>query len=811
MDTIIRDIRFAARSLIRSRSFFVTAVLALGLGTGAAAAVFSLLDGVVLRSLPFRQPDRLVMLWATNTDKSLDHEPVSPVNFVDYRTLHGVFDDAAAWWRPELNLTDDANADPIRVSAVETSQNLFTLLGVRPLIGHGFAVDTGLNGRAQEVVISHRLWQSRFHGDSAIVGRSIRLNGYLYSVSGVMPPGFDFPAGTDVWQRLQWDLTHHSRGAHFMEGVARLRPGVDLGRANREMAGLGARLAGEFRGTNAGWSMRAVHLDREIAGAFRPALFALIGASGFLLFIACLNVANLLLARATSRRREVAVRAAIGASRGRLVRQFLTESLVLAVIGSALGLLVAIAGVKGLLAWSPIDIPRAADVKVSLVVLLFATLLAALTAVVFGLVPALMQSRVQLHDALRDSTRGASARQRGARGALVVGEVALAVVLLVGAGLLVRSVDHLLQASAGIDPTSVVSADIQLPDAAYRDWGRVDRFYASLLSSMRDRPEVRSAGVTHFLPLAPSWRLPIAVEGAAPVPAGDEPTVQFHMVDEGYFRTLRVPIVRGRDFTARDDSSGVAVVVINQALARQLFPGQDPIGHRLITDVRQIGPLGMRVAIGDAHDIVGVVQNVKNNSIRNAAEPAVFFPDHQFPFREMHVVLRGTGSVAQLAALVRDEVHRLDPGLPVTAVQTMRRVLSAEADPPRFIMLVLGVFAVLALLLAAVGIYGILSYAVNNRRRELGIRLALGAAPGTLLGMVLREGLLLAAGGCAIGVIAAYFASGALRGFLYGVAPWDPLTVLVVVGVVGVVALAACLVPGRRAASAEPAGALRVD
>ncbi len=811
MDGLARDIRFAFRSLFRSRSFAVTAILALGLGTGAAAAVFSLLDGVVLRPLPFARPQQLVMLWATNRDKSLDHEPLSPVNFVDYRSLHGVFTDAAAWWRPELNLTDDANADPIRVAAVETSQNLFSLLGTRPLIGHGFAVDTGLFGHEHEVVISHRLWESRFRGDTALVGRAVRLNGYLYTVTGIMPPDFDFPAGTDVWQRLQWDLTQHSRGAHFMEGVARLRPGVALDGANRELAALGGRLASEFRATNIGWGMRAIALDREIAGVFRPALLALIGASGFLLFIACLNVANLLLARATARRREVAVRAAIGASRGRLVRQFLTESLVLALLGSLLGLVVAVAGVKGLLAWSPIAIPRASDVHVNALVLVFTTLLTAITAVVFGLVPALMMSRTRLSDALRDGARGASARERGARGLLVVSEVALAVVLLVGAGLLVRSVDRLLRAPAGVDPSSVVSADIQLPDVAYADWGRVDRFYATLLSSLRSHAEVQSAGATHFLPLVPSWRLPLVVEGAASVPAGDEPTVQFHMVDEGYFRTLHVPMLRGRDFDAHDDSSGMAVVIVNEALARQLFPDGGAIGRRLLTDVRYIGPLGYRMAIGNAHEVVGVVHDVKNNSIRNAAEPAAYFSAHQFPFREMHIVLRGPGASAQLVGLLRDDVHRLDPGLPVTDVRTMDRVLATEADPPRFIMLVLGMFALLALVLAAVGIYGILTYTVNQRRREMGIRLALGAAPGALLAMVMREGLLLAVAGCAVGAVAAFFASGALRGFLYGVAPWDPLTVLAVVGVVCAVALAACLLPGRRAAGAEPAGALRVE
>src|SRR5919107_1031215 len=373
MDTLFSDIRFAVRSLVRSPSFALTAILALGLGIGSTAGVFSLLEGVVLRPLPFRQPDRLVTIWDTNREKTLAHEPISPVTFNDYRGLSAVFQDAAAWWRPQLNLADETG-DPIRVSAVETSDNLFKVLGVQPAVGRGFTTHPGLFGDEHEAIISHRLWQTRFGGDPAVVGRAIRLNGFTYTVVGIMPPGFGFPGETDLWQQLQWDLHNHSRGAHFMESVARLQPGVTPERANRELAALATRLGAEFRATNAGWSPKVIELDRETAGVFRPGLFALFGASALLLFIACINVANLLLARAASRRREVALRAAIGASRPRLIRLFLTESLVLAVAGSALGLGIAVASVRGLLAWSPVRIPRADGVSVDLSVLLFATL-----------------------------------------------------------------------------------------------------------------------------------------------------------------------------------------------------------------------------------------------------------------------------------------------------------------------------------------------------------------------------------------------------------------------------------------------------
>ena len=439
MDTLISDVRFAVRSLLRSPSFTITAVLALGLGIGSTAGVFSLLEAVVLRPLPFfREPSRLVAIWDTNREKGLAHEPISPVTFHDYRGLTTVFDDAAAWWRPQLNLADQTG-DPIRVSAVEASENLFKVLGVQPALGRAFTIHPDLFGPEQEAVISHRLWQTRFGGDASVIGRVIRLNGFSYTVVGIMPPGFGFPGETDLWQQLQWNLHNHSRGAHFMESVARLKPGVTVERANRELAALSVELGREFRATNAGWTPKAIELDRETAGVFRPGLFALFGASALLLLIACINVANLLLARASSRRREVALRSAIGASRRDLVRLFLTESVVLAVAGAMVGLVVAVLSVKALVIGSPVRIPRADDIGIDAPVLVFATVVAAITALTFGLFPALVMSRAELQDALKDGTRGSGAQGRAMRSALVVVEVALAVMLLAGAGLLVAA------------------------------------------------------------------------------------------------------------------------------------------------------------------------------------------------------------------------------------------------------------------------------------------------------------------------------------------------------------------------------------
>ena len=809
MTTFANDLRFALRTLRRAPSFSIAAILALGLGTGSAAGIYSLLRGVVLRPLPYANPTQLVMLWETNRTKGLEHELISPVNFGDYRALTNVFADAAAWWRPQINLSDDAG-EPVRVNAIETTENLFSVLGVRPYIGNNFVIHPKLYGPEHQAIISHRLWQSRFAGARDVIGKVVHLNGFNYTVIGVMPPGFSYPGDTDLWQQMQWDLSQHSRFAHFMESVARVKPGVSIDRVDRELASLSARLAAENKASNGNWNARVVGLDREVAGLFRPALFALLGAAGLLLLIACINVANLLLARAVARRREVALRTAIGASRTRLLRLFLTESLVLAGIGSALGLVIAIASVKGLLAWTPIRIPRADGISVDISVLAFATAIAAVTAMVFGLVPAVFMSRAELQDGLKEGARGTGARGKKLRSGLVIAEVALAVMLLSGAGLLVRSVDKLLNVNAGLDPTSSITIDLQLPDAAYREWERVDQFYTTLAQSLRPNPEIIGVGAANFLPLEVGWRLGYQITDR-PVAEADAPQAQFHIADDGYFAALRVPIVSGRGFTSQDDARSVPVVVINEAMARQMWPNQNPIGKHISTTITGIGPLSRRLVTGHAFEVVGVAKDIKNNSLRSATEPAMYFAEHQFPSRKMHVVVRGRGEASRLAALVRQEVQHIDPSVALGDVKSMDRVLAESVDPPRFVMLMMIVFAGLALTLAAVGIYGILIFAVNHRRREIGIRIALGARPSAMLAMIVREGVGLALVGSGIGVAGAFIAGRSLSGFLFNIEPWDPVTLSGVLIVVIAVAATACLIPGRRAAAEDPASALRAE
>jgi predicted permease len=811
MDTFVADVRYAFRNLARAPGFTLTATLALALGTGATTAIFSVLDAVVLRPLPYQQADRLVTIWETNHGRGLDREPLSPVNFVDYRALSHVFEDAAAWWRPDVNLTDAQN-EPVRAATVEASANLFAVLAVQPILGGGFPAAPQLHAPVQEVVISHRLWQSRYGGNRSIAGSTVQLNGEAFTVVGVMPAGFHFPGETDIWQRLRWDLGRHSRGAHFMEAVGRLREGVTIEHAQRELTALTARLEREFQGTNGGWSARAVLLQHEVAGFFRPALYVLLAAVGLLLLIACLNVANLLLARATVREREVAVRAAIGATRGRLVRQLLTESLVLAATGTLLGVLLALGCVTLLVAAAPIEIPRVEQVSIDLRVLGFATAVGLATSVVFGLMPALFLASTDLQRTLKDGGRGASGGPGGrrARAALVVAEVALALVLLVGAGLLIRSFGALLRERPGFEADRVLTVNLQLPQVdRASDWIGVGRFYADLVDAIQAHPAVAAAGAADFLPLSPGWRVPFLVRGRPPVERGSEPMAQIVSVTDDYFRTLGVPLTRGRGFTARDTPDAPGVVLINDTLARRHFPGEDPVGRVIWSGGAVIGPLGRSVMQSREFEIVGVVADVKNASLKAAPEPALLFSQRQFPFLNMHLVVRGRGDPAVLAEVVRAAVRRLDPTLPLSEVRTMDQVVSSTLDQPRFLMTLMSGFSALALVLAAIGVYGILAYAVGQRRQEISVRMALGAGPRHVTWLILRHGLGLTVAGAVAGTAGALALGRSLSSLLYGVTAADTTTfagaLLLVLGV----GLLACLVPARRASGMDPLAGLR--
>jgi putative ABC transport system permease protein len=691
MDTLLQDIRFGWRLLRRTPGFTAAAVLALAVGIGATTAIFSVLDRVVLRPLPYSDPDRLTMVWDVDNAKGLPHERISPVTFLDYRALSHVFQDGTGWWYPQVNLTEPGK-DPMRVSAIEASGNFFAILGAQPALGAGFPAET-FYSRDRVAVISHRLWHERFGGDPSIIGRPIVLSDNPYVIAGVMPPGFNYPNGTDVWQRLQWDFSQHSRGAHFIESVFRLNPGVTVDAANRELRALTTRLGREFAATNAEWSARAVPLANEIEGYFRPALFALFGAAAFLLLITCTNVASLLLARATAREREVAVRAAIGASRGRLVRQFLTESIILAAIGTMLGIALALGSVKALIAASPVQLPRLESVAVDLRMLAFAVVVAALTAIAFGVVPAILMARGDVQKPLKESGRGADSggARRRARSILVAGEVGLAVMLLVGAALLGRSFQLLVTQNPGFRPDRVITVNLELP-FRYADFRKIADFYGLLLASIRQQPGVADAGLANFLPLTPGWRLPIVVQGRPHPKPADAPQAQYQSVDEDYFKVIGVPLVSGRFFDVRDTADAPGVVLINQALAKREWPNQSPLGQHVITGVRVIGPMGTVLKPEETqYEVVGVVANMKNASLAQDPEPAVYFTYRQFSFRGFNLVVKGQGDTNALLAAVRASLTSLDPNLPLSPVSSLDHVLSDATNQPRALMMLMGV------------------------------------------------------------------------------------------------------------------------
>lgn len=802
-DALVQDVRYALRMLRHAPGFALVAVLTLGLGIGATTAIFSVVRGVLLRPLPFSEPERLVRMWQANPSQSVPKGDVSPLDFADWKARQRSFEDMGTWWYVEgmsgINLSGDG--EPQRLAATYVNDGFFSTLGVAPLMGRVLLSGEHQPGHNSVVVLSHGLWQRRFGGDRAILGRTLTLNELPTTVVGVMPPSFDFPSErVDVWvsdSLISESGIPRQRQVRWQNVVARLKPGVSLETARTEMNGVARQLAEEYPDTNVQNSaVTVLPLHEAVTGDVRAGLMVLLGAVGFLLLIACVNVANLMLTRATARERELAVRAALGAGPGRLVGQLLIESLVLAMLGGALGVLLAVWGTELLLAFSVKQLPRLQEVRVDGAVLAFAMGATLFTGVLFGLLPAVRARSPQLAPVLKAAGRGlAGGGGARLRGALVVTEVALAVMLMAGAGLAVRSLMSLLS----VDPGFRAEGAVVVSFSASSGERPTRQYLAEVLERVREVPGVEVAGTAKNLPLEGAGEpAPLTMAGEPLSSAAEAPRVRYLHVSNDYFRAMAIPLLRGRAFTFQDRGDGPPVMMVNEAFVRRFFPGQDVVGRAI-----QWG--------SEAAPIVGVVGDVRQESLSEPAPPMVYIHVLQNSRSSVNMVVRGKGDPLQLAAAVRQAIWSVNPNQTITRITTLEDVVGGSVARPRLIAGLLGLFAVLALVLGAVGIYGVLAYTVGQRQREMGVRLALGARPAEVLRMVLNSGMRLAGLGAALGVAGALVLSRVMGSILYGVAPHDPLTFAVAVVLLMGVALVACLVPARRAMRVDPAVTLRAE
>jgi predicted permease len=805
-DALRQDLRFALRTLRRSPGFTAVAVLTLALGIGANTAIFSIVHGVLLRPLPWAEPEQLIRIFDFKNGQRVTP---TPSNFVDWREQSRSFEGMAAIDGGMSALTG-VGGEPEMISTADVSANLFSLLRVRPLLGRTFVPGEDEWGAPKVAVLSEGLWRRRFGADPDVLGRSVTIGGVPRTVVGVVPNHRGYPLGTEVWAPIGWDpeVLPRMRGAHYLRVVARLKPDVALEGAQTEMAGIAARLEEQYRTQNAGYGVMLQPLHQVIVGDIRTPLLVLLGAVGFVLLIACANVANLLLVRAAGREAEIAVRTALGAGRGRIVRQLVTESILLSLIGGAAGILIAYWGSRAFVALAPRDIPRLGEVGLDATVLLFTVAVAVLTGVLFGLVPAIQVSRPDLAQTLKEGGRTGSRARRGsqrARGVLVVAEMALAVALLIGAGLLARSFVELQRVDPGFRPDGVITFDVSLPDSKYEELPAVRAFAGGLLDELRGLPAARSAALAFGIPLTGfDYSLSLEIAGRPPAPPEAMLTTEIRVATPEYFATMGIPIVRGRGFTSTDREGSPQVVVINRAAVRRFFPQEDPLGKRVSLGWSRDG-----VRMGG--EIVGIIGDVRQFSLDSEVQPEMYMSFEQWPVQSISAVVRTSAEGAALATAVRALVHELDPDLPVVGFRALDDVVSESVSQPRFYSLLLAAFAVVALLLASVGIYGVIAYGVAQRTHEIGIRVALGASGARVLRTVVGQGLALALLGVALGVAIALWVTRALASLLYGVTATDPLTFAGVGLLLLAVAALACWVPARRAASIDPMVALRSE
>ncbi len=805
MQTIWQDLRYGARMLVKNPGFTLIAVLTLSLGIGANTAIFSVVNGVLLRPLPYPQPEQLAMVWLDNRRQAIREDITSYPNFVDWRDQNKTFQGMAAVRNVNVSLTGVGEPEELRGAAV--TANFFQLMGIAPAQGRGFSAEEEQPGKDKIVILGYGLWRRRFGGEAGILNKTIYLGGEANTVVGIMPPGFEFPGKTEIWRPLAPnDRARAARGSFWLPVVGRMKPGVSREQAQADMNVIGNQLEQQYPDINAGYGVNVVPLQQQLVGNVKPALLMLLVTVGLVLLIACANVANLLLARAATRQREVAIRAALGAEPWRIVRQMLTESVLLSVIGGSVGLLLAVWGVKALIKLSPANIPRLDNIQLDWRVLGFTVGLSLLTGLIFGLAPALQASQSDVGETLKEGRRTGSGSRRTQliRGGFIVVEVAMTLALLVGAGLLIRSFWRLQQIDPGFNADKLLTLTLRVPRTKYPEGPQVVTFYQQLQERLAAVPGVRgvSAATSILMPQVTNSS-GFTIEGRPPDPREQSLELPFEAVMPNYFQTMGTPLVQGRQFTAQDGAGAPDVAIVNETFVKQYFPNNDPLGRRF--------------TFGDANDnpqwitIVGVVRDTKRQGLDKPIRMESWMPHAQSPASRMELVIRAAGDPLALAGTVRQTVWSLDSDLPIPKMETMEQVLSENVAQRRLNMLLLGLFATVALILAAVGIYGVMSYAVTQRTHEIGIRVALGARGRDVLGMIIRQGMTLALIGVAIGLVATFALARLMSGLLFGVSATDPLTFAAIALLLTLVALLACYLPARRATKVDPMVALRCE
>ncbi|HEU4834985.1 MAG TPA: ABC transporter permease [Pyrinomonadaceae bacterium] len=803
IDNLLRDVSYSLRVLFKNYAFTIVVVLTLALGIGANTAIFSFANGILLRPLPYPQSDRLVVLDETALKRGVDSMAVSYPNFLDWREQNQSFEDIGIYFNTSRFALSGAG-EPIEIRGSFISHGLFEILRVSPQLGRTFTANEDRPEEEWVVILGHNLWQRNFGGDQNIIGRQIMLNSRARTVVGVMPPGFRFPDTAELWAPLALTPQTFTRNDHGLLSIARLKDGVTLGEAQAEMHNIAARIEQQNPVTNEGLGVKVTSLHDTLTGDYREALLILLGVVGCVLLVACVNVANLMLARASARQREFALRAALGASRWRIMRQLLVESLLLALVGGVVGFVLSIWALRLLLTAIPGQLPFWMNFGIDLRVLGFTAAITLLTGLLFGAAPALQNSRVDLNDTLKEGGRGGSGVRSRARNLLVVAEIALSLVVLVGAGLMIQSFLRLKRVNIGLDAHNILTAGVSLPRAKYKEDEQRVAFYKKLLERMRSLPGVEAASATGTLPLAGGlWGRSLTVEGFPVLSVGQAPSIQHTVVTPGYFRTMGIPLLAGRDFNDADAKGSPDVTIIDERLAREYWPNESPIGKRV-----RFGPPEDNEPW---HTIVGVAGTVRHQRMQEDTRKSVYLPHSKIPVGGLALVLRTTSNPQELTGALRREVAQLDPDLPVSEVATMEEVVAESIWQPRLYATLFGAFAGGALLLALIGIYGVMAFLVQTRTHEIGVRMALGATTRDVFKLIVGRGMKLTAVGVLIGVSGAIALTRLMHSLLFNTSATDPVTFILISVLLSVAAFLACYIPARRAAKVDPLIALRYE